>query len=362
MPYTPTWLPGLLDFLESFLKPAPPPAPEDPLKVLTPRVLTLVFDPIIDPATGQRLSQSSYGQNWNSVDNLLAGYIADVDECSGGRVKYHEVKREYVEGFPLRESGQRYDVAGFLKILDHQAPVDEHDLVNYPALIQELNLVQRVANDEFDEAWMFGFPLAGFAEAAMVGHGAFDINGPAFQESGRRFPIMGFNYQRGVGEMLEDLGHRAERALARVWQSEAFLYWAYTPAHPTDPHVQPRNPPQVTPEKLAGLNIYEQFILFDQIAPGHANIGLLHYAPNSQNDYEWNLPAMVASNCDDWLNFPSFQNRVKQVNCQEWGGGDIRLHHKWWLNHLPKVAGETNGIWNNWWPYFIRCDHPIFGP
>jgi len=30
---------------------------------------------------------------------------------------------------------------------------------------------------------------------------------------------MGFNYERGVGEMLEDLGHRAESILSHVFEA-----------------------------------------------------------------------------------------------------------------------------------------------
>ena len=39
------------------------------------------------------------------------------------------------------------------------------------------------------------------------------------------------------------------------------------------------------------------------------------------------------------------------VTCDEWGGGDMRLHHLWWFRHLPHVAGEVDGISTNWWTY-----------
>jgi hypothetical protein len=61
----------------------------------------------------------------------------------------------------------------------------------------------------------------------------------------------------------------------------------------------------------------------------------------------------VPSTCDDWLTFPDFEAVVKQVNSAEWGGGDIRAHHRWWLRHLPRAAGQTNGISNNWWAFAI---------
>jgi hypothetical protein len=34
----------------------------------------------------------------------------------------------------------------------------------------------------------------------------------------------------------------------------------------------------------------------------------------------------------------------------------MRAHHLWWLDHLPRVAGETDGVRNNWWAYVLRPD------
>jgi hypothetical protein len=47
---------------------------------------------------------------------------------------------------------------------------------------------------------------------------------------------------------------------------------------------------------------------------------------------------------------------VRQVNSAEWGGGDIRLHHLWWLRHFPHWAGSTGGRLNNWWDYVLAPD------
>jgi hypothetical protein len=49
----------------------------------------------------------------------------------------------------------------------------------------------------------------------------------------------------------------------------------------------------------------------------------------------------------------------RQVNCTEWGNGDVRAHHRWWLNHLPNAPGRSEGKLNNWWAYvtdFNRFD------
>jgi hypothetical protein len=61
----------------------------------------------------------------------------------------------------------------------------------------------------------------------------------------------------------------------------------------------------------------------------------------------------VWSYCDDWLSFPDLAGRRRRVDCHEWGNGDMRAHHLWWLDHLPHVAGETFGVSNNWWEYVV---------
>jgi hypothetical protein len=64
----------------------------------------------------------------------------------------------------------------------------------------------------------------------------------------------------------------------------------------------------------------------------------------------------VASYCDDWHSFPELPGRARTVDFAEWGGGDMRLHHLWWLRHLPHVAGETYGVSNNWWQYVANVN------
>jgi hypothetical protein len=113
---------------------------------------------------------------------------------------------------------------------------------------------------------------------------------------------------------------------------------------------------RISPEK----NPWKRFTLYDKVAPGRAEVGSVHYAPNSDRDYDWGNPRVVLSRCDDWLHYPDLSDEPHQVTCSDWGGGDIRLHHIWWLSHIPKVPGTTAGISNNWWNYFIRVDHPFF--
>ena len=182
---------------------------------------------------------------------------------------------------------------------------------------------------KIDEVWLFGFPYAGYYESIMAGPGAIWCNAPPLPagpgpQATRRFVIMGFNYERGVGEMLEDLGHRAESTLGHVFA-----------------------------DVRGDANLWERFTRYDQTSPERAECGTVHFAPNSVRDYDWGNSRAVPSRCDDWYHYPDFSGTVRPVNSAEWGGGDIRQHHLWWLRHFPHLAGSTAGRLNNWWHYII---------
>ena len=296
----------------------------EPLQVLVPRALVIVYDPVMDLSTGERLTQR---MGWNSVDDLVAGYIADIRECSRDLVQYNVAGRVVVDEFPVKADGFQYDPASYMAVRNGAAPAHDPDLVDYTHIANEHHLIERVTSGEFDEVWLFGPPFGGFYESHMAGRDAFWCNSPAMQgtqDCPHRFILMGFSYERGVGEMLEDLGHRAESILGKVHESQ----WGES-------------------------NLWKQFSRYDKIAPGQAQVGMMHWAPNSLEDYDWGNRTLVPSKCDDWLNFPNLTGAVRQVNCADWGNGDIREHHKWWFKRVPKVAGRINGVLNNWWTYFI---------
>ncbi len=72
---------------------------DEPLQPLNPRALVIVYDPAVDSAGGVKLSKHL---DWSKVDDLVAGYIADIAECSGGLVQYRVVERVDVDEFPLK--------------------------------------------------------------------------------------------------------------------------------------------------------------------------------------------------------------------------------------------------------------------
>jgi len=299
--------------------------PPSAAQTVRPRVLLIVYDPPI-PAEGRR--KLSEVLRWSSVDDLVPGYISDLRDTSGGFVDYQVVQRIDVDAWPVKVDGFRYDADRFLHCHRTRSGWHDPDTLNYEAVIDEFDLVARVERDQIDEVWMFGFPHAGFYESRMVGPGAFWCNAPPIDRSdvSRRFIIMGFSYERGVGEMLESFGHRVESHMEHVWKSLG-----------TNPN----------------RNLWKRFILYDQVAPGQAHCGNVHFAPNSVRDYDWGNRTPVDSYCDDWYSFPDLPGRLRRVDCSEWGNGEIRAHHTWWLRHLPRVEGTTSGISNNWWWYAV---------
>ncbi|HXD11483.1 MAG TPA: hypothetical protein VN653_15560, partial [Anaerolineales bacterium] len=58
-------------------------------------------------------------------------------------------------------------------------------------------------------------------------------------------------------------------------------------------------------------------------------------------------------------NFPEFKGLKRKVTSSDWGYGDIREHHKWWMRHFPKTQGQHNGIYHNWWHYIADPNHVL---
>ena len=295
-----------------------------PAPYLAPRVLVINFDPRI-PSRGSQPLHRALG--WQDPRALVDGYVSDLAECSDGYVQYRVVEWIDVDAFPIKEDGFRYTADTYLRCWEQRKGWHEPDHVDYHAILRDFDLPWRVDRGEIDEVWLFGFPYAGFWESTMAGIGAYFCNSPALVApwTARIFVTMGFSYERGVGEMLENFGHRVESIMRHVYGS-----WSHRETH-----------------------AWNRFTLYDQVAPGRAGVGTLHFAPNSVRDYDWGNGRHVWSMCNDWLNYPNLEGRQRYVSREDWGGGEIRAHHRWWLKRLPRAPGRTSGKLNNWWAYAV---------
>ncbi len=291
----------------------------------------VVYNPIVD-VSGLRLIDK---MQWKNPDRLAAEFMQDLRDCSGGRLDYQIVQHIVADEFPVKLDGFQYRAHDYVNGFRTHSGLHQPDAVDYGALIKQYDVLARVKAGDLDEVWVFGGPYFGFYESTMGGAGAFFCNAPPIpgtSDCPRRFVVMGFSFERGVGEMLEDLGHRAESTMRQVYRYKA-----------------------------GDAHLFDRFSRYDQVAPGQANVGLMHFAPNSQYDYDWGNSTPVPSCCDDWLAFPPLPDppRFRKVTTKEWGGGDIREHHKWWFKRLPHANGATDGIANNWWRYVIDPNEVI---
>jgi hypothetical protein len=288
-----------------------------------PKVLAITHNPLILSRGGAK-AQRAYG--WHDPDKLAQGYIDDLKHASDGYLNYQIAERLEVDAFPLKKDGFRYTPDSFERAWNSRQ-FHQPDAVDYVALVREFRMIEKVNAGEIDEVWLLGFPYCGYYESIMAGPGAFWCNAPPLegtQAAKRRFVIMGFNYERGVGEMLEDMGHRAESILSNVFANTR-----------------------------GDANLWERFTRYDKTHPGRAECGNVHFAPNSLRDYDWGNTRVVPSRCDNWYRFPDLSGDPRAVSRDEWGGGDIRKHHVWWMRHFPHYVGESGGISWNWWEYVV---------
>lgn len=302
-------------------------------RFLAPRVLVLNYDPIIEAEDegrlpgGRRLHEVL---GWNDPRYLAGGYIADVREASGGHVRYDIVEWHDLDIHPVKKDGFRYTDESFLEMWrGDRSKHREPDAIDYRAIIRDFDLERRVESGDIDEVWLFSYPYSGTWESTMAGRDAYFCNSDPVPDvnTSRIFVIMGFSYERGVGEMLENLGHRTESILRRVYGS-----WNAT---------QPRH-------------AWDRFTLYDKNAPGRSACGNVHFAPNSTRDYEWGSKTYVESTADDWLDYPNLTGKKRRMNCSDWGNGYIRSHHRWWFERLPKAPGRgPDGKLANWWDYVV---------
>jgi hypothetical protein len=320
-------LSGIINFFQSLFGNSTAnqtsPTSETPVPV-TRKVLVIVYNPVIPSSNGRRLSEV---QNWNSPGDLIAGYISDLKGSSVNYAGFEIVDQVEVDQFPVKEDGFTYNPDDYVTYMRTGSGFHQPDTADYHAILNQFDLVSKINTGAIDEVWLFGFPYSGFYESRMAGPSAFWCNAPPIldrPDCTRRFLIMGFNYERGVGEMLEAFAHRGEYIMQYVFR-----------------------------KKTGSDNLWQKFIRYDKTSPGKSEVGTVHYAPNSQFDYDWGNNRQVLSGCRNWMNFPDLSGAPVMVDCSEWGGGDIRQHHLWWLRHFPHISGSANGIAYNWWKYVV---------
>jgi hypothetical protein len=294
----------------------------------TKKYLLLIFNPSL-PSGMTTISQ--FG--WNDPASLVSQYVANINTVSHGIVQYQEAERLVVNAFPVKSDGFVYTPQEYINCWtssDRARDCHNPDIINYNALIETYDICGKVNRGEIDEVFMFGGPYFGFYESIQAGQGAIWTNGPVVSNTScnRIVDIMGFNYERSVAMMLEDLGHRIEGTMYHVYGGET--------------------------------STYGQFRQYDQQNPGNAACGWMHYPANGQFDYDWSNTRSVQSTCKDWRdNYPNLTGQAETVSCANWScyrdeGLAFKLMWFTSLPHAPGIAPDQKSA--NWWDYVVNLD------
>ncbi len=290
------------------------------------KVLVLNYDPFYQ---GKRLHEVL---GFNDPRKLAEGFLADVKKSTKGRVVFDIVEWRDLDEIYARDDGGIYQVEDYVKMRREGKGWPARIVADYPRILREQKVVPRIDDGSVDEVWIFCDHYFGVWEASMVGPGAFFINGGVYPDvpSLRPFAFYGFNYERGVAEMLHNTAHRIEATMNRTYGE-----WNLK---------EPKNN-----WELFSAN-------FDQ-SNGQAGVGTCHWPANAAGDYDYANRREVMSYADDFLNYPNLTLVKKPVSARTWSKDGVdphRAYMNWYLERLPRASGvNPDGKLNNWFPYIF---------
>jgi len=231
-------------------------------------------------------------------------------------------------------------------------PGDRVSMTDYARIMAEIDIETWVEEKGVKEVWLFGYhgDVVGLWESNMsspygdVSNSDRDPNDlPVLS---RTYTVYHYNYQRDVGEAVEDHTHQIEHLLNHVdgrdntppdkWPD--LLFWGKF----VGSDVSHKMVPVRTPD---GRQVYR--------------CGWTHYAPNSEGDYDWANPRTVETDLEDWR--PDGIGKTRIVNCDRWQCNDL----KWKIYWMQNLPGANNGLrfkgkrLTNWWLFKGDWDYTV---
>ena len=292
-------------------------------------IYVLDFDPL--QADGRALSVA---QGWNDPLDLQAQYLSDVATASGGIVSQRLARVSIIRGYPAKPGGFQFTNATYQGCLADSTPGYCGALIDYGSVLNTAfdarlgSACEALARGRVREVWLWGGPWFGYLEFQMVAPHTLCAG------ARRPFVVMGFSYERGVGEMLHDLGHRAEALIQGGIGLALWDRFDGQRARYAQDFACPGQPDATHPE--VDLEV--------------AHAGNVHFPPNAYCHYQYDRDLPVLSDADDWANFPALTGRRTILNASTWGGTQ-RGFLVWWLGRFPHHSGSRLGVENDWWRY-----------
>lgn len=301
---------------------------------ITKKIYLVIYNPQLSAAFGPNQNHISfYGSN--DPYALTNQAIAWFKSLTNGRVNYVLTKQTVLNKYPTLTDGFAYTDTTYHSMITGDTPVHEPVWANYNTILTETAACEAFNAGEIDELWMFGGSWFGFYESRLAGTNAFWYNSPIVTGSTctRPMPIMGYNFERGLPEMIHDFGHRAEYTMLKVYTS-----WARSRIYTN----------------------FDRFALVQAKATSYAfsGCGTTHFPPNAPVDYDYSNMAVKLTMCDDFLNYPELAPvaniQAESIDCRTWNCTDIGFFG-YWFSHFPQFAGiGPDGKQNDWWDYMLN--------
>ncbi len=299
----------------------------------TRKATVIIYDPLITKTDGSKVKLSTY-MNWEDPAQLVDRFKRSLQSMTNGRLKYTVVKTKTINAFPVKADGFQYTQASYLACIADSSQCHAADSANVLATLNSEAVCSDVNSGATNELWLFGGPYFGYYESQLAGPKAFWYNSPALEGStcSKLLPIMGFNYERSLAEMVHDMLHRTESTMSRVYGS-----WAE--------------------DRMA--NNWDKFALVAAQSPSfnYSGCGNGHWTATSTTDYDYSNPRTVPSFCDEFLNYPNLKTpstALKPTTCNAWGCEEL-AYYRYFFQHLPHVSGTgPDGKFNDWQRYVVK--------
>jgi len=312
--------------------PTPTATPPQPETQITKKVFVLVINPWLVSKNSNLIEY----KNWKNPETMVSELINWFKQTTNGSVNYVRAGRFTPDYniFPVKEDGFQYNETTYFECLNDSNKCHKPDISDYMAYFNKYNICSRFNSGEFDELWVVAPPWTGLYESRLTGTNAFFYNSPPLTNTtcNKLLPIMTFNPERSLKEMVHDYLHRMESTMTKVYGSWNIIS------------------PQTNWDKFAAVQSLSS-------AHEYSGCGHCHFTPTSNtSDYEYNNPQSVSSICDDFYNYPNLSplNQVKKtITCQIWQCDELK-YYQYWFQHLPHKSGVgPDGKSNDWLRYLI---------
>jgi alpha-galactosidase len=273
------------------------------------------------------------------VERIQKETIAALEEGS----RYHGYKN------PDAKPSLRYKVVETREFLE-PLPVcpkrqgESAPMTDYNAIMARIDGKTWVQQKGVKEIWVFGYHggVVGLWESNMAGPFGDTSNSNRDETDlpvlDRTYTVYHYNYQRDTGEAVEDHLHQFEALFNEIdgrdrtpdeqWPN--LLFWGKFVGSDRSHKMIPVTMPD-------GRKVYR--------------CGWTHYAPNSQQDYDWANPRTVETDIEDWQ--PDGIGKTIKINADRWQRNDL----KWKIYWMQNIPGADHGLsfqgrpLTNWWRF-----------